>query len=240
MFDYESFASLLKEIAANGYSFRRIDDSLHNEGEKTIYLRHDVDISALAASRIGEIEHSLRITSSFFFLLGADTYNLLDPCNLTIMAELRSQGHCVGLHIDERIFEDDETTVYRTLEWFKECVTNIDLVVSFHRPSASVLGRDYASFVSAYRPAIFSNEHYLSDSRRSPEFYPKLQAWLQQGRTPIQLLLHPGWWYPTQNIEEYKNDLVTRRTHELERYLGTNFQKVFGKVPADENSTFGL
>ena len=240
LFNYESFAELIEEIGSFGYSFQRIDDTLGNEPGKVLYLRHDVDISAIAAARIGEIEHSLGAKSSFFFLLGADTYNLLDPRNMRIIDRLRSMGHCVGLHIDQRLFDDDERTVYRTLEWFKKCVTDIDLAVSFHRPTVSVLSRDYTAFASAYRPEIFSDEHYLSDSRRSPEFYTKLQTWLRQGRTPVQLLLHPGWWYPRQNVEEYRNDLVKRRIHEIDSYLGANFNKVFGELVSHENSAFGL
>jgi len=240
LFTYESFTSILEEIIKHGYTLLRVDEDPPAEGGKSFYLRHDVDISALAAARVGEIERSLGVVSSFFFLLGADTYNLLDPSNLRIVEKLRSFGHCVGLHIDERIFGTDERIVRHTLAWFKECVGDIDAVVSFHRPTAAVLHRDYAGFMSAYRPAIFSDKRYLSDSRRSDEFYPRLQAWFQEGRSPIQLLLHPEWWYPEQDITRFKSALVERRVREIEGYLSTNFSKVFGESKGDEDRTFGL
>ena len=240
LFTYESLTSILEDIVEHGYTLLRVDEDPPPEGGKSFYLRHDVDISALAAARVGEIERSLGVVSSFFFLLGADTYNLLDPSNLRIVEKLRSFGHCVGLHIDERLCSADEHTVRNTLEWFRECIAEIDPVVSFHRPTPAVLNRDYAGIMSAYRPAIFSEKHYLSDSRRNDEFYPRLQAWYQEDRTPIQLLLHPGWWYPEPDVTRFKSTLVKRRVHEIEGYLSTNFSKVFGESQGDEDRTFGL
>ena len=216
LFTYESLTSILENIVQQGYTLLRADEDPPAEGGKSFYLRHDVDLSALAAARVGEIEHSLGVVSSFYFLLGADTYNLLDPSTLRIIEKLRSLGHCVGLHIDERLCSTDGYTVGNTLERFRECIAEIDPVVSFHRPTPAVLNRNYAGFMSAYRPAIFSEKHYLSDSRRSDEFYPRLQAWYQDGRTPIQLLLHPGWRHPEQDIARFKRTLMERRVHEVE------------------------
>jgi hypothetical protein len=233
-FSYEGFAGILHRILARGYTFRTIDEEPPGPGERTLYLRHDVDLSARAAARLGEIEAGRGVRATFFFLLGADTYNLLSPANLAIMRRLRSAGHRVGLHIDERLVRDEEEPVRRTLEWFDACVEPIDRVVSFHRPTPAVLGRAYRSFASAYRPAIFSPERYLSDSRRSAAFEEPLRAWLDQGRSPIQLLLHPGWWHPVADAEECRQALLRRRMAEVRRYLSDNFGKVFGEADPED------
>jgi len=240
LFCYESFGELIREIVSDGYSFLRIDQSVNEGFPKPFYLRHDVDLSALAAKRIGAIEASLGVSASFFFLLGGDTYNLLSPDNLRIIRDLRSMGHCVGLHIDERLIEEREDKVQATLAWFNGCVEDIDNVVSFHRPTERVLGKDFASFRSAYRPEIFSPEQYLSDSRRDPGFVPTLREWMGEGRAPIQLLLHPGWWYPEQDAQRFKDDLLARRIQESECYLKTNFAKVFGPTQSAPERDFGL
>ena len=240
LFCYESFAGLVREIISHGYSFLRVDESPGEERARSFYLRHDVDLSALAAMRIGEIEASLGVTASFFFLLGGDTYNLLSRDNLRIVHDLRLMGHCVGLHIDERLIEEREDKLQETVAWFNSCVEPIDNAVSFHRPTEQVLGKDFASFRSAYRPEIFSPEHYLSDSRRDPSFFPTLKEWIEQGRAPIQLLLHPGWWYPEQDPQKFKDDLLARRLQEADGYLKTNFAKVFESTKSAPERDFGL
>jgi hypothetical protein len=126
LFNYESLTSIIEDIVEHEYTLLRVDEGPPPGGGKYFYLRHDVDISALAAARVGEIEHFLGVVSSFYFLLGADTYNLLDPGTLRIVEKLRSYGHCVGLHIDERPCSADERTVRNTLEWFRECIAEIE------------------------------------------------------------------------------------------------------------------
>ena len=240
LFNYESFENLIKEIASFQYTFLRFDERAEKSQRKIIYLRHDVDISPLAAAQLGKIENSLGVKASFFFQIGTETYNIFCHSTLKIVEELRSFGHCVGLHIDELLFRDDEHNIYHTLKWFNQCITDIDFVVSFHRPTESVLYKKYESFINTYQKEFFSPDNYLSDSRRNKEFYPKLLVWLEQRKTPVQLLLHPDWWYPEYNITEFMNTLIKRRNSELKDYLRKNFFKVFGGLIEDENCTFGL
>jgi hypothetical protein len=233
-FDYEFFEYLLESVLSARYKFRRFDEASLSS-EKTFYLRHDVDISPISALELARIENRVKVRANFFFQMGAETYNIFSPASLQIIREIRSLDHCVGLHIDHHL-EENESRIASTLEWFCKCVTPIDPVVSFHRPSRSVLGREYKRFINSYREAFFSPGRYLSDSRRNREFYPLLVQWLEEGRNPIQLLLHPEWWYPEEDTVRFKEILLRRRLAELEEYLSTNFNKVFGDLKEIENS----
>ena len=239
-FNYAAFEGLLDAVASKGYTFRRFDSEDGGSTGKAFYLRHDVDLSALAAGAMGEIEARHGIAANFFFQIGTETYNIFSPGVLDIMRGLREAGHVVGLHLDEEVFSDDGATVRRTLEWFIGCVAELDPVVSFHRPSESVLARSFDGFISAYEERFFGPESYLSDSRRSDEFHGRLLPWLDEGRSPIQLLLHPGWWYDEPDTRKFKDALVGRRASEVERYLRDHMRKVFGEVVEDEDSSPGL
>jgi len=116
--------------------------------------------------------------------------------------------------------------------------TPVDEVVSFHRPSAAVLGKSYGSFINAYDPRLFSPDAYLSDSRRSLAFLPTLAEWLSAGRPRIQLLLHPEWWTGINNDLAIWTELRARRQYELEQYLTINCRKVFGHVVAAKSRDF--
>ncbi len=239
VFTHESFKNIIQFILKYNYIFLRFDEKPF-VNKKLLYLRHDVDISPYCAKELGEIEYSLGVKANYFFQINAETYNIFSSNILEIIHSLRSIGHCVGIHIDQLLFKEDEETIYNTLLWFNKYITEIDFVVSFHRPSVSVLGKKYHSFINAYQEVFFSNGNYLSDSRRNKEFYFKLQNYIENDKTPIQLLLHPEWWYPENDIYKFKDLLVKRKTHELEIYLKNNFNKVFGNIIKDENCNFGL
>lgn len=237
-FNYTEFERLLNTIASGRYTFLRFDSE---EGaDAAFYLRHDVDLSALAARDVGRIESRNGVVANFFFQIGSETYNIFSPRVIEIMAELREHGHVVGLHLDQETFSDDGESVARTLDWFGECVAPVDRVVSFHRPSPSVLNRTFDGFVSAYESRFFGPELYLSDSRRDAGFHARLVDWMGERRAPIQLLLHPGWWYDEPDIRGFKDALVSRRSAELEAYLRDHMRKVFGEVVDDEDSSPGL
>jgi hypothetical protein len=233
-FGYEGFETLLRRVREAGYAFERLDRPEAGANAPTFFLRHDVDISPFVARTLGEIEHRLGIVASFYFLLGADTYSIFDANVLDIMRRLRSQGHCVGLHIDQTVIAPDADAIEDTLAWFSNRVLPIDRAISFHRPEPAVLGRHYARFWSAYDPSVFSPETYLSDSRRSLQFFSKLTAWLEDGRPRLQLLLHPEWWHPHATIEGVWADLAGRRQADLRAYVATNFPSVFGGIVAAE------
>ncbi|MHA1264793.1 MAG: hypothetical protein ACTSRS_06105 [Candidatus Helarchaeota archaeon] len=240
LFNYDSFKKLLIEIKEHyHYTFLRFDQSNLNNFDKIFYLRHDIDLSPYSAHRLGKIEHSLNIKANFFFQLDAETYNIFNSAVIQIIKNLKSLGHCVGLHIATNTLSDQEEIINSTLKWFNKCITPIDLVVSFHRPSKSILYKEFKSFLSAYQNQFFSFATFLSDSRKNHEFYDKLITLLEAQRTPIQLLLHPVWWYPEEDLLKLKAHLEERRLAELNMYLKTNFNNL-KELIKNENRTFGL
>ena len=219
---------LVHEIKSAGYRFLRFDQP-HEQG-KCLRLRWDVDISPAGALAAGQLLFEQSVTASFFFQLNAETYSAFSPALLDGIDRLRAQGHGVGLHFDQDLLGEDETILAATLDWFHQCCRKIDRVSSFHRPKPSVLGRSYARFVSAYAAEFFDPQLYLSDSRRSLDFLPRLREWLQEGRTPLQLLLHPAWWEPLDSAEAVWDHLRERRQAELEAYVCKEFSKVFSPI----------
>jgi hypothetical protein len=239
IFSYESFRTIIQAVKRSGYTFVRVDRAA-NSGGRNFYLRHDVDISPACALRLGQIAAEEGVTSSFFFQLNAETYGPFSLRSRTVIRSLRSMGHCVGLHVDEDLVGADGQKVLDTLEWFNGCCEPVDMAVSFHRPSSAVLGKDFAGFASGYGSAVWGPDKYLSDSRRSQEFHPRLIEWLVEGRSPIQLLLHPEWWHPHVSVQAIWDDLRGRRMQELGDYMLANFPKVFSPVICPTKADFHI
>jgi len=230
-FGPKDFEEIIRSALDQGYVFLRFDRNVEDSTSRSrMYLRHDVDISPRMALRLGEVAAKNRIVSNLFFQLNSETYTIFSRETLDYVQRLREMGHCVGLHIDGSLIGSGEDAIARTIEWFNACCGPIDPVVSFHRPDARVLGKIYRKFVNAYAPPFFDRDHYLSDSRRSRAFWPKLQEWLAQRRSPIQLLLHPEWWHPTSSPAMLWDQVRQRRIRELERYMTTHFRRVFEGV----------
>jgi len=238
-FSYENFRQILENVNSLSYQFCRFDSPPQN-GCKQFYLRHDVDISPRCALRLGHIASEMGARSNFFFQINADTYNVFSASSIEIITELRNAGHCVGLHVDENLIGSDEEKIRHTLRWFSECCVPVDNVITFHRPSDAVLGRDFGGFASGYGSRVWAEDRYLSDSRRSWDFRSRLDAWLAAGRSPIQLLLHPEWWHPHPTNGAIWEDLRGRRENELANYLLFNFRKVFSGVIKVEDRVPGI
>jgi hypothetical protein len=230
-FSPTGFVALGRAVRDAGYRFERFDRAPADPAARQVFLRFDVDISVAEARQIGRLAHQQGLIASFFFQLNAETYNVFAPATLAAMEELRTLDHGVGLHIDETLFGDDEAVLVSTLQWFATCITAVDPMISFHRPSAAVLGRPYPRLVSAYDRRFFDPERYLSDSRRSLAFWPRLQSWISEGRSPLQLLLHPIWW-AGGDVPEILSGLRARSARELDQYLLENFRKVFSDLLA--------
>jgi hypothetical protein len=228
-FGNEGFEQLIDTVLAAGYTFARFDIPATSSG-RIFRLRLDVDISPTAALALGDILTRRGLPATFLFQLNTETYCIFSSRVLDSISELRRQGHAVGLHIDSAVFNVDEAHIAATIDWFSKCCRTIDAVVSFHRPDASVLGRRYNAFQNAYASEFFDPEHYLSDSRRSLAFAARLSQWLAEGRTPIQLLLHPEWWETPADADSIWNTLRARRMAELEDYVAVNFRKVFSHI----------
>jgi hypothetical protein len=228
-FGNDGFERLIDAISAAGYIFARFDVA-PPASKSIVRLRFDVDISPAATLNLADILRRRGAAATFLFQLNSETYCIFSRQVLDNISELRGQGHAVGLHIDSSIFCVDESHIAATLDWFSTCCREVDRVVSFHRPDSGVLGRHYASFKSAYSAEFFEAERYLSDSRRSLDFVGRLGEWLDEGRTPIQLLLHPEWWETPLDVDGIWNALRRRRMAELEDYVAANFRKVFSPV----------
>lgn len=236
-FGEDSFRNILDAALDGGYLFLRLDepmDAFPLENRRTFHLRHDVDISPAMALRLGEIEREHGVMGNFFFQINAETYSFFAPETLEIIGDLRGMGHCVGLHIDELLIGSNERAIEHTLDWVAGHVVAIDRAVSFHRPSAAVLGRRYATFMNAYDERVFDADSYLSDSRRSLAFLATLTDWIAKGRPHIQLLLHPEWWREVSSVDQFWTLLSDRRTDQLRRYMLGNFPKVFAGVLSQE------
>lgn len=193
-FSYSSYRLLLQTLLTHGYKPRLIGET---GNEKYLYLRHDVDVDYLGALPMAEIEHSLGIKSTWYFLPDCPIYNLCSSELKNILSILHEQGHQIGLHVD--------ATCYADLEEMKEAINNqhdffstflpVGKTFSFHKPAPWLLNDIIIeNWVNAYQKEFYTDVVYVSDSNRR-EFWKeeRLQTAMTKNRS-LTLLTHPLWW----------------------------------------------
>ena len=96
-FTQKKYAQLLETFMNGGYHFITFEayccqkDSIKND-QKTVILRHDVDLKAGNSLEVAKIEHSLGIKASYYF-------RVVEQSNKPeIIKDIAAMGHEIGYH----------------------------------------------------------------------------------------------------------------------------------------------
>jgi hypothetical protein len=192
-FDLEHYRELLRAAGAGGYRFAFFD---HEPQEGDLFLRHDVDLSLEAARELSAFERDRGVGATYFLMVSSVFYNLASVEGRATIAQLRADGHRVGLHADFPTLGLDE---------------RFDPVVAWHNPEPEWMGTALEGAVNVMRAPWFSPETYRSDSN---------QRWrngcphgeIEAGAFPwLHLLIHPEIWvYPGDSMRETMHSMLAR------------------------------
>lgn len=216
--DQHSYQDFLDEIIRLGYQPIRVMDYFKQVPitDKTIALRHDVDVSALYALKMAEIEHAKGIKSTYYF-----RWCTVDP---QIIKTIKAMGHEVGLHyetlatyaeehrlksaqeISPAVTEELRRRLKGELAEFKRKFGEDLYTISSHGADQNIkLGvtnykaimkgqdpHDYGLIGDAYDEKIIKSFTYMSDAGGIWEPFPYPQ--LEKGSGPFYILIHPVHW----------------------------------------------
>jgi len=94
-FTYEKYSALCRELMSSGYSIITVRDYLSRRPDTGFaVLRHDVDTKPHRSLRLARLEHSLGVTSTYYF---RHTHEVFDP---QIIKEVADLGHEIGYHYE--------------------------------------------------------------------------------------------------------------------------------------------
>lgn len=239
-FTYDSYKKLLVLLRNNNYE---ICDYHNFEGyAKCAILRHDIDNSIEAAIKMAEIENSLDIKATYFVLLTSDFYNPASAEKKRHLLKLQNLGHEIGLHFDEKTYEDNlgpEKTIeiiQREAGILSDILDGTPIsTVSMHRPSKDTLEGDFQipRLVNSYGKTFFHDFKYVSDSRR--RWREPVEEIIESGECPrIHILTHAFWYHDKEEtIEETISKFVLGANRERYRKMEeniTNLSSIMGEV----------
>lgn len=164
-----------------------------NHDSEGFILRHDIDFDLVLAEKMAKIEYENDIHSTYFILVGCETYNILSSANREILFNILKLGHEIGLHFDPTFYPNDiEEGFMKEVRLLSDNL-GIDVEsVSIHRPSIHGEYPSFEGFKNAYDTRYFSPDSYLSDSSmnfRDKDPFSFIES-ISEVRL-IQILIHP-------------------------------------------------
>lgn len=244
-FSKDAYRNLLQLAKKEGYKFLGFQD-LRGVGEgRYIYLRHDVDYSLSMALELAQINASIGVRGTFFFLLRSQIYNLLSHWALDRVKEIHASGQRLAFHcaLPASIPENHESLARIVLDDFdivKRQIPEIEPVYSWHNPTREVLDLsvnfDLHGFVNVYHERFIKKAQYLSDSNLRysvPEWENFLAG---KERSDLHLLFHPlNWIAGGKDMCEVlaKTWQYIIKERELEIGLNATYQKMMPRGMPD-------
>ena len=197
---------MIEALKNNGYKVCLYDEIC--EGKQCI-LRHDIDFDIKKSLELARLENQLRVKSTYFVLLKTDFYNPISKKSIDMLKEIINLGHAVGLHYDEKSYEDG-CDVVNAIK--KECLIlgqALDYqikIVSMHRPSKKTLESNYVieGIINSYSDKFFKEYKYISDSRRNWREDP-FELIDSNKYEKLHILTHAFWYH--ESLSSIKKDL---------------------------------
>lgn len=240
-FTYESYIGLIKKLMKGGYQFTGYRE--WRKTEKTVILRHDVDMCLEKAVRMSEVEKELIGGGGVYFvLLTSDFYNVHSKHSKKCIHKIIQNGGAIGLHFDEDQYDVSTKEELRALI-IKELETLSDIIgvkvdaVSMHRPSEKILSADIdiPGAINSYASCYFKQMKYLSDSRR--HWREDVDGIVSSSEySHLHILTHPFWYAEGEEKSLYNTlkEAVLNASVEYYDHLNDNFRDLGTELPKME------
>lgn len=217
------YKDLILKFLERGYRVERFTQLPRRK--KALILRHDVDFDVDYAYQMSLIEDEIQITSSYFFLLHSESYNLLSKKHIQQIKSMRERGHVVSIHFDPTLYQDVEQGLEQEKILFETTFDVKVQYVSIHRPSAFFLNNanSICGVQHTYQPQYFKNIKYFADSKGAFLHGHPLDSKEWHNGDTIQLLIHPVWWITEGNSPVSKlEELLEFRISSFKKHMASN------------------
>ena len=93
-FTINTYVKLLHSLKNAGYSFQTFEEFLVSPKERTVILRHDVDLLPENSLRFASIQHNLGIHGTYYFRVVPESWDE------KIIIGIKEMGHEIGYHYE--------------------------------------------------------------------------------------------------------------------------------------------
>ncbi len=194
-------------------------------------MRHDVEYSVDRAYELSKVELDMNFTSTYFFQLTNNSYNVLSRRNKAMIKEMHEAGQTIGLHYALNGLTDMNEIrreIVRDMDIFSDMFGFKIDTFSVHRPSKEVLAENIKlpGIINAYQDDFFTfgenisedtpvDVKYMSDANHIWRYGYPTEDNIKNNKK-VQILVHPFAWTKEgyDNKDNYSS-LITEKEIEL-------------------------
>ena len=194
----------LVKLAKHRYIFATYDDIdfCINKQSKLIWWRHDVDSSVNRAVQLARIERDEGVKATYFIMLHSEFYNIFEKNQISLIREIISCGHDIGLHFDPTFYEisnssELEKAINKEVEILQVVLDVRPVALSYHSPTQKELIFDadkYCGLTNCYSRYFAKMIDYCSDSNGYWRFRRLEDVLKDESISKLQVLTHPECW----------------------------------------------
>jgi hypothetical protein len=232
-----NYAEFLDHVIASGYAIRSFADTTRAEGPY-VALRHDVDFDCELALRTARTESEMSVTSTYFFLISSESYNVAAARNRKCIEEICELGHEISIHFDPVVY-DDFVKGFDCERLFFEKLFDVDVkIISIHRPTPFFLEYDQpiSGVDHTYQSKYVEGLKYFSDSTGVWRHGHPANSQEFAERKNLHILIHPIWWTVSEkddiNTEKIRSHYL-RRVEQVKKHYADNckpFSDIYDSV----------
>jgi hypothetical protein len=159
---------------------------------------------------LAKIENKMGISGTYFIFLRNPFYNIFSRDSDSIVKQLISLNHNIGLHFDCAKYEYKRISqlsyqITREIEFIQDFFGIKLDAVSFHRPASLAFYSklEITSCAHSYEPIFVNQFKYFSDSRGLWRYGYPLDSEEYKAKQNLHILIHPIWWNKT-NVDRRK------------------------------------
>jgi len=201
-FTWKTYELYLRTALESGYRFIGFDElntSMVLPEAPFVLLRHDIDYDPRWALPICKLETQHGSRATYFFQSDSPFYRLDCSETVSVIREILSQGHWLGVHFDANQIQDDVEVIERLEQTATEFEARFETRVaaaSFHMPTYRPVKHLQlkSERINTYSPLFFEEIQYVSDSNQDWRGKDILKMLRQKDFSRIQFLVHPIWW----------------------------------------------
>jgi hypothetical protein len=194
----------LIQLAKQRFFFATYDnlDSSTSKQSKQLWWRHDVDSSINRAVHLARIERDEGVKATYFIMLHSEFYNFFEKNQISLLEEIISYGHDIGLHFDPTFYEisnisELEIAIKKEVEILQAVLGVKPVALSYHSPTHEHLAFDaheYGGLTNCYSQYFKNVVSYCSDSNGYWRFRRLEDVLKDENISILQVLTHPECW----------------------------------------------
>jgi hypothetical protein len=209
LFTLVHYEALLDGLAANGCDFARVSELASRSTDRTVFLRHDIDLHLDGIEQMAELEAKRGIAASYYIPLTLH-FNPAYAPNAAIVKALVGMGHEVGLHYDLSVF--DASTTHPN-QWLRAHVQMLEIIsgipvktICLHQPHQNANDPFVSSddYVNPSDPRLHKGLTYVSDSCRAWRDEALLAFLRPDAKGRLLLTTHPEVWLAAEDMSRFE------------------------------------